>query len=103
MSLGRLLAALAVLLLLVALGAGLWARSLLEPVSGSEEAVAFEVPPGASLGQVARSLEDAGIVKSALAFELLARWRERAADLRAGEYALAPSLGAEAVLERLAA
>ncbi len=103
MSFVRVLAVLVVLGLLAAAGGAFWVRSLLEPVSGSEEAVAFEVPAGASLGQVARRLEDAGIVKSALGFELLARWRERAGELRAGEYALSPSLGAEQVLERLAA
>jgi UPF0755 protein len=62
----------------------------------------FEVPRGALLGPVARDLERAGVIKNARAFELFARVTRRGNSLRAGEYALSPSLPADAVLERLA-
>ncbi len=83
-------------------GLGVAARSL-GPTGSEAELVAFEVPAGASLKRVARDLEAAGLVRSARSFEWLARWRDRAGELRAGEYELSRALGAEGVLEALAA
>ena len=96
----------AVMALFVVLAGGVLlvaARSALAPTGGESERVVFEVPPGASLKRVARDLEGAGLVHDARAFEWLARWRGRAADLRAGEYELSRGLGAEGVLAALAA
>ena len=64
--------------------------------------VVFEVPPGARLGAVADELARAGVIRSALSFQLLARVTGRGDSLRAGEYALSASLPADQVLERLA-
>jgi UPF0755 protein len=75
---------------------------LLRPASPLPREVVFEVPRGALLGPVARDLERAGVIKNARAFELFARVTRRGNSLRAGEYALSPSLPADAVLERLA-
>jgi len=86
---------------LLAGGAGiLTLRSSLAPVGGSEERV-FRVPVGAGLGKVANSLERAGLVRRALAFEALARWRGQETELRAGEYLLSPALSAEEILQRI--
>ena len=74
----------------------------LRPPSDEPREVVFEVPRGALLGPVARDLEAAGVIRSAWSFQLLARASARAAALRAGEYALSPSLAADEVLERLA-
>jgi UPF0755 protein len=90
--------------LLLALG-GLWCAADLatRPVSSSNEEIVVVIPPGSSLPAVARILADAGVIRSARAFALTARLRGVAGSLRAGEYALAPSLPAGAVLERIAA
>ena len=61
------------------------------------------MPSGSSLWRIATDLERAGVVRSARAFVVLARWRGVASKVRAGEYALAPSWGAERVLEELVA
>jgi UPF0755 protein len=76
---------------------------LLGPPSETSAEIVVEIPRGASLGKVAATLESAGVIRSAVGFELLARYEGRAESLRAGEYALAPSLRAREVLERLAA
>jgi UPF0755 protein len=98
------LLALGTVALLLGLG-GLWCAADLatRPVSSSEVEIVVVIPPGSSLPTVARILEDAGVIRSARAFALVARLRGRAEALRAGEYALAPSLPATAVLERIAA
>ena len=49
---------------------------------------------------MAADLEAAGLVRRALAFELLARLGGHDAALRAGEYALAPSLRPAEILDR---
>ena len=50
----------------------------------------FEVPRGASLAAVAEGLNDAGLIRSAGQFRLLARFLGSAAPVQAGRYRLAP-------------
>ena len=80
---------------------GLLGWSLRRPSDVPHEVV-FEVSRGERLGAVARGLEEAGVIRSAVSFQLLARTTGRGDALRAGEYALSPSLAADEVLERLA-
>lgn len=68
----------------------------------SAASVVFEVPEGATLARVARSLEQAGLVRRAWAFEGLARWREQGGELRAGEYELSAVQSPAEILDRLA-
>ena len=51
----------------------------------SGEAAVVEVPHGAATRAIADRLEQAGVVRSALAFEIWSRWH-RAQSLEAGEY-----------------
>lgn len=44
------------------------------------------VPPGATLAGIAQRLEDAGVIRDPLIFELGTRLAQRARDLKAGEY-----------------
>jgi UPF0755 protein len=90
----------ALLVVAASLLVGLWLWDGLAPVGGSEPRL-FVVAPGVGLRQVARELERAGLVRSAVIFEGLARWRGQAGRLHAGEYELAPSLDAGAVLDQL--
>jgi len=79
---------------------GAFGWSLRRPTDVAREVV-FEVPRGATLTAVARDLEQAGLIRSALGFRVLARATRRSNELRAGEYALSPSLAADEVLDRL--
>jgi len=76
---GVLLAILLVAILLA--GAAAWL--ILAPFGPSHETF-VELPPGSSTVQMGRSLEEAGVVRSRFAFDLL-RWGKRG-TLRAGEY-----------------
>jgi UPF0755 protein len=99
----RLALLLAALLLAGAGGAAWLARRALLPVADEAPAALFVVPEGAGLRRVAEGLEQAGLVRSARAFEALARWREAAGELRAGEYELRASETPEQILEALRA
>lgn len=88
-------------LLVLGLSTLLWLRVALNPVSADETPMVFEVPRGATLGSVARSLKQAGLVRNARALIWWTRWRGWENDLRAGFYELSPSLGARAVVKRL--
>jgi UPF0755 protein len=98
--------ALAVLAAAFLLGLGALAAAAylaLRPASASDSEIVVEIPRGSALPAVATKLEAAGVIRSARAFALLARLQRRADALRAGEYAFAPSLTPDEVLDRLAA
>ncbi len=75
----------------------------LEAPQTSGEAIPFEVARGASVADIARDLESAGLVRDARSFRWLARFEGADAGIRAGEYLLPPTLDARGVLERLEA
>jgi len=92
----------AVLLGVAASAAGLlWAG--LRPADPGGAPVAFEVRPGAGLGEVTRSLQKAGLVRRAWALRTLARWRGLETQIRAGEYELSPGQPAGLLLAKLVA
>lgn len=77
----------AIVLVLAAAGVAAWMGfALFVPYQGYAAAGIFvDIPRGTPARGVARILASQGVVRSALAFELLSRWRGRAA-LQAGEY-----------------
>ncbi|MEB3329369.1 MAG: endolytic transglycosylase MltG [Candidatus Sericytochromatia bacterium] len=87
------------LVVLAVLAGGGWAayRGALEPVSGSGRAQLFEVAPGAGVAAIARRLERRRLIRSAAAFRLYLRLRGLDRDVKAGLYALSPSLGVAGV------
>jgi UPF0755 protein len=82
---------------------GVTATWMLAPVNDRATEIRVDVASGSSLWRIATQLEEAGVVRSARALVLLARWRGVAAKVRAGEYSLAPSWGTARVLDELVA
>lgn len=85
-----------VLLLVVLAGGGLLARhaylSGLEPVGTSNEAVQMlTVEKGATLDEITKQLEDAGLIRSPWAFKLYVGSKGVRNDLQAGTYSLSAS------------
>jgi len=76
-----------------------WALS---PALASAPPAIFDVKPGTSLGQVARDLESRGLIRSAVAFKLLARYRELDGVLQVGEYEISAALAPSEILTRIA-
>lgn len=65
----------------------------LKPVSNSQRAQLVDVPLGASAKEIAASLEEAGVVRSAWAFEWYVRNNAMRDKLQAGTYYLRPNQG----------
>ncbi|MEE2679814.1 MAG: endolytic transglycosylase MltG [Myxococcota bacterium] len=100
---GRHLAGAAILAAVLATGGALLlARAALEPVApGSVQTAIFTIAPGEPVGGVATRLKRDGLLKSALAFRLLARWRDLERDLQVGEFELSPAMTPGELLDRI--
>ena len=90
-------------LLFLALLAGAAAVSVvanwaLSPALASAPSAIFDVQPGTSLGQVALDLEARGLIRSALAFKWLARYRQLDGALQVGEYEISAALAPGEIL-----
>lgn len=60
-----------------------------------------EIKPGMTARQIGRSLEEAGLIRSATFFELSARYRDLAHELEAGTYQLHSAQSTSDILETL--
>jgi peptidoglycan lytic transglycosylase G len=79
-------------------GAIAWGqRQFVEP-GPLEQAVFFEVAPGASLAEVSENLSVAGVISSPLLFRLGARYTEQAEELRFGTYEITAGVSMVEVL-----
>ncbi|GAA0504527.1 endolytic transglycosylase MltG [Deinococcus depolymerans] len=96
----RALLVLLLLALLAAGGAALYLQSLLGPAGGA--AFTLEVKPGDTLGGVARTLQQKGVVKNADALRFLMRRNGTAGSLKEGLYDLNGQMTAAQVAEKLA-
>lgn len=77
------------------------ARQLDSRASDDPTPVRFVVEPGQSGTEIAAALEEAGLVESAWAFQLLTRLRGAQSELRAGEYQLRRNMTAGEIVESL--
>jgi len=86
---------------LSAAGVGVAAWSI-APADSNAGPQRFELPAGSTLHRVAVDLERAGLIRSRLSFEALARWRGAQGSLRAGEYELSAAWGTTRILDQIA-
>lgn len=100
---GRGLALTALALVLTAAAAALAAVWSLSPASADTTPREFEVLPGWGGVRVAAALEDAGIVRFALAFEAYVRWQGLDRSIGEGLYDLSPSMSVPDVAAALVA
>lgn len=96
--------------MLIILGAagGVWLvetqqRAMERALAVGGEPFVYTVPRGTTIGRVARDLEAAGLIDSALRLELHARWNGAANRIQAGEYAFEPGLTTSGLLDKLVA
>jgi len=99
---GRLFS-LVVILLVAAAGAAFWFESASTAPGPLAEPAAVMVAPGSGLAVIATTLETEGVIGSDTVFMLRARWRGDAPRLRAGEYAFAPGVSIDDVLDDMVA
>lgn len=96
----RALLALLLLALLAVGGAALYLRSLLGPAGGA--AFTLEVKPGDTLGGVARTLQERGVVQNADVLRFVMRRDGTAGSLKEGLYDLNGQMTVQQVAEKLA-
>jgi UPF0755 protein len=83
-------------------GGSAWAATAFAPAAvGSRRVVRVLIRPGTRSDAIARQLAAAGVLRSPLAFELLALWEGDAGRLQAGEYEFSPGMTPAAILARI--
>ena len=91
-------------LVLLLLGVGVaGAYSWMTGASGPTDPVSLQVPRGATAEEVGSLLEEQGVIRSALAFRVLASFRDIGASLQAGRYELTTNMAIDEVFEALSA
>jgi UPF0755 protein len=73
----------------------------LQPVSSSTTAKYFTVSSGVGINQIAVNLQQAGLIRSAGAFETYVRDKELQASLQAGTYSLSPSMSTQQIVDKM--
>lgn len=98
----RILLVLLVLAAVLAFGAHRYWQSRLEAPIAVDEAMLYEVPPGAGYHQVVLELAERGVIEDAWAFRLLTRLEPQAVPrLRVGEYRLEPGMSGRELIALL--
>jgi UPF0755 protein len=94
---------LAVLLIvgLTAYGVRGWYNRNLGAVSSSQEVVYFPVASGSSLHDISLDLKRANLIRSTTAFEAYVRGRQLYAKMKAGTYALSPSMSTPQIVDKI--
>jgi len=78
-----------------------WWHYAQKPISETAKESVFVVEPGMTAEDVAAELEQQGIIRSALAFNILARLEKVDASLKAGNYILSPSMSVKEIIALL--
>jgi len=92
----------AITLVLASSAGALWLRHLLSPVKPEAPAISLTVARGVTLSALARTLADAGQVRSAFATEWLGRLGGHATQLQAGEYEISAAWSTGEILDHIA-
>ena len=101
---GRVLIPIVALLLVLAVAAVWFLTSLYQPGKGEGSGrVAVTVPRGGSLGVIADTLDEAGVIASPFFFKLRARTTGHTSDLKPGRYVLQRDMSYDDVLDKLTA
>lgn len=88
-----------VLLLAGAFGFYLWATGS----SGPSQLVTVDIPQGATVAEMGRALQEAGVIRSSFMFGLTVRLQGIGGDLRAGTYEMQTNMGLSEALDMLQA
>lgn len=78
-----------------------YVQSSLQPVDAdSKQYVTVQIPEGANVQEIGKTLEDAGLIKHGLVFGLYAKYKNYA-DLKSGYYNLQKSMSTEDIIHEL--
>lgn len=91
------------LIIILLLCLGFWLQSFITTAVGPAEPQVIEIKPGSSFARIAQQLADSGVVSDAGRFILLARWRQTASQVHAGQYQFESTARPDEILDRLVA
>lgn len=90
------------LLLLLGIGSVvIWLYFNIQPVSSNKEFKNFLIPKGSSASAVGNKLQNAGLIKSGLAFRIYLQFTGQAKKIQTGEFRLSPSFNLFQVVDQL--
>lgn len=95
------LAALVLIVIVAVLSAFWWYDSALQPRSTDNHRIRVTIDQGLAPDQIAKTLEDKGVIKSAFAFQILLKQSGDRDKLQAGTYLLSPTQSSREVLDWL--
>jgi UPF0755 protein len=78
-----------------------WYGSNLQPLSDSQEEIIVTIPIGTSTPDIGITLENRGVIRSAIAFEWYTKLNNYQNDLQAGGYKFSPSQSVEEIVAHL--
>jgi UPF0755 protein len=94
------LAAVVVIVSVVYLGGYVYDAYFVAPGPAAQETV-LVIEPGDSVSEIARALEDGGVIKSALPFKLYVKWSGHSGDLQAGSFDLKTGMSYAAIVDAI--
>ena len=74
-----------------------------KPVSEDNTEILFDVNPGATLNQIANSLQEKKLIRNAKSFSLYVKAKGKANKLQVGEYALSASMTPDEIITKIVA
>jgi UPF0755 protein len=89
------------ILFIAAAGGYIWYRGSISAPSVSEDSVRFVITKGSSANKIGSDLEEAGLIKSALAFKFYTQLNDIAGSLPPGEFSVPQNLGLEGLIAHL--
>jgi UPF0755 protein len=92
-----------VLLALVLAGAGtaMYIAYALKPTEAADNEVRITVPPGMGSGQIAKLLEENGLIRDAKVFRYYLIYKKEGGRFQAGEYAMRPGMELDEIIGKM--
>ncbi len=95
------LAALILIIVIAVVSAFVWYNGALQPRSSDNHRIRVTIDQGSTPDQIAKTLEDKGVIKSAFAFQILVKQSGDRDKLQAGTYLFSPTQSSKDVLNWL--
>ncbi|MFD0678741.1 MULTISPECIES: endolytic transglycosylase MltG [unclassified Paenibacillus] len=83
------------------IGLALYVKELTQPMPASEQTVHVLIPSGSGSAQIAKILEQQGIIRDAQMFSYYLKYKEQGSKFQAGEYEMAPGITLDAIIDIL--
>lgn len=88
-------------IILIAAAAGAYVYSGMQPVQSSGSPVKITIEPGSGTDQIARKLEDSGLIKNSFLFVSYLKWKSEGSRFQAGVYELNPGVSYDEIIGKL--